>query len=150
MLVLAINSQCHRHKRYMRIKLTELKAKTSARPDNYYQDVISAGSIDGEYLTITPKAYYTLLRKYNPRAIIMNGEGCCGDKSYPWRVTTKPLIQPTATDTGIKGLGSLIEKVALPIAKTIDKVTGGRTNVAGCQRCKKTKGNLDQRFPFNN
>ena len=48
----------------------------------------------------------------------------------------------------IKGLGSLIAIPAQAIAKTIDKLSAGRTNVAGCSSCQKRKENWDQLIPF--
>ena len=35
------------------------------------------------------------------------------------------------------GLGDIVAKVAQPIAKAIDRVSGGKTHLANCPPCKK-------------
>lgn len=48
----------------------------------------------------------------------------------------------------IKGLGSLIAIPAQMVAKTIDKVSGGRTHISTCGGCQKRKEKLDKMFPL--
>lgn len=54
----------------------------------------------------------------------------------------KDLIKPVKKETG---LGDKVEKIAQPIAKTIDKVF--KTNVQECSSCKKRKAWLNEKFP---
>lgn len=44
------------------------------------------------------------------------------------------------------GLGTRIERIAQPIARTIDKLTG--THIAGCGGCKKMRDRLNVGMPF--
>jgi len=46
-----------------------------------------------------------------------------------------------------KGLGDIVERVAQPIAKTIDKALG--TNIKNCSGCKKRKELLNKAFPLD-
>jgi len=46
-----------------------------------------------------------------------------------------------------KGLGDLVETIAQPIAKAIDKVAG--TKIQQCGACKKRKEYLNKKFPTN-
>lgn len=48
----------------------------------------------------------------------------------------------------MRGLGDLVAVVAQPIAKAIDHVTGGRTNVASCGGCKSRQEALNKAVPF--
>ena len=51
-------------------------------------------------------------------------------------------------DTPIKGLGDVVAIPAQAIARTIDKLTGGRTSIATCGGCQRRKEKLNQMFPF--
>jgi len=44
------------------------------------------------------------------------------------------------------GLGDLVEKIAKPVARSIDKAFG--TNIEGCGGCKKRKEYLNEKFPI--
>jgi len=47
-----------------------------------------------------------------------------------------------------RGLGDIVEKLARPIAHTIDKLSGGRTHVSGCSGCKHRQEVLNELVPF--
>lgn len=49
----------------------------------------------------------------------------------------------------ITGLGDLVAMVAQPIARLIDRATGGRTQVATCGGCKGRQAALNKAFPMS-
>lgn len=53
----------------MRILIKSLEQRAKSRPEGYLQDVLNKGSVDGEYLVITPADYQSLIVKYNPQAV---------------------------------------------------------------------------------
>lgn len=54
----------------------------------------------------------------------------------------KPILPPKNTSVG---LGDRVERIAQPIARTIDRVA--RTNIQGCGACQKRKKYLNKKFP---
>jgi hypothetical protein len=50
----------------MKIKLTQLRGSSHIRPEGYYEDCISKGTIVGEFLEISSEEYYKLVQKYRP------------------------------------------------------------------------------------
>ena len=60
----------------------------------------------------------------------------------------KPITRPQDSPdwkAPARGLGDVVEKVAQPIAKAIDKVL--RTDIQNCGGCKKRRDALNKAFP---
>ena len=62
------------------------------------------------------------------------------------RVTGLKFDKKAAPKKEISGLGDIVEKVAQPIAKSIDRLFG--TNIKDCGGCKSRKNSLNKRFPI--
>lgn len=67
----------------MKIKLTELETAAATKPEGYYDDVMSKGTVDGEYLIISIENYTALVKKYSPNKIIDVPESTCCNKKLP-------------------------------------------------------------------
>jgi hypothetical protein len=70
----------------MKIRLSELKKKAESRPEGYYEKVVSMGNVDNDVLSLTSKAYFELLKIYDPAAINRQApSGCttCGKATPP-------------------------------------------------------------------
>lgn len=131
----------------MKIRIQTIKQMAMARPEGYYEDVISHGIVDGEFLEITPEGYNKLLQKYRPKnRPVKQGP------AMPRATTTSSIarlydesdLQPSSSH--MRGLGDLVYKVANPIAHVIDKVTG--THIQGCGGCAKRREKWNQAVPF--
>ena len=57
----------------------------------------------------------------------------------------KASLQKPQSRPKHRGLGDLVEKLAKPIAKVIDRVAG--TNIQGCGGCQKRKEWMNDHFP---
>jgi hypothetical protein len=62
------------------------------------------------------------------------------------RATGLKFDKKAASKKKINGLGDVVEKVAQPIARSIDKLLG--TNIKNCGGCTKRKNSLNERFPI--
>jgi hypothetical protein len=62
------------------------------------------------------------------------------------RATGLKFDKKAAPKKKISGLGDIVEKVAQPIAKSIDRLFG--TNIKDCGGCKNRKNSLNKRFPI--
>ena len=58
--------------------------------------------------------------------------------------TSKPI--PRVSAKKYRGLGDVIEAVAKPVAKVIDRIAG--TDIQNCQDCSRRQQNLNAKFPF--
>lgn len=67
----------------MKIRLTKLKDKSKNRPVGYVEDVISKGTVSGDFLFITPNAYRELQVKYNSETPQIQSVGGCCKKMPP-------------------------------------------------------------------
>jgi len=101
----------------MKIRLSRIALQAHSRPPGYAQKVLAAGTIEGEFLRLTPRAYNALYREFN-------GDGF---------VRPKPLK---------RGLGDIVEKLVKPIAKLSDKILG--TSFVNCRPCQKRKEKLNK------
>lgn len=62
------------------------------------------------------------------------------------RATGLKFDKKSAPQKKITGLGDVVEKIAQPIAGSIDKIFG--TNVKNCGGCRKRKKSLNEKFPI--
>lgn len=62
------------------------------------------------------------------------------------RATGLKFDRKTPPKNEIKGLGDVVERIAKPIAKSIDRVLG--TNIESCGGCNKRKNSLNKKFPI--
>lgn len=72
----------------MKIRLQDIKLKAETRPDKYYEDVVSNGTVKGEFLEITTENYLKLTEKYRPNPNVNLPKtykigGCSGCGSRP-------------------------------------------------------------------
>jgi hypothetical protein len=104
----------------MKILIKAIEQNSKNRPEGYYEDVISHGVVQGEFLEIDTNSYNELLNKYR--------------------------ITPNNYSGSIKGLGDLVSIPAQAIAKGLDKVF--HSNIAGCGGCKKRQEWLNNKVPF--
>ncbi len=106
------------------LRMSEVLEKTKDKPD-YYRDLMDCGQVINDILYIEPKNFQRLnevVRKHNPHL-------------------------STVKEKTPKGLGDLVEKVAKPIAKTIDFMIG--TNLTKCQSCGERKEWLNKKVPLS-
>jgi hypothetical protein len=57
----------------MKIELAALRKLATKRPEGYYEDVVSRGRTDGDFLYIHPRDYQELRTKYAPGAALFTG-----------------------------------------------------------------------------
>ena len=98
--------------------------------------------------------------------IINHGDPCQSCKLVPMKFSeygkcgqflpndAMPHIKPVVSQASVPitiqppfGLGDAVAMVAQPIARAIDSVSGGRTNVAGCGGCKQRREALNRMVP---
>lgn len=89
----------------MKILLTEIDARAKDRPLGYKADLMSKGSVKGDFLEIGGKEYMDLYRKYNPTLPTPNISTCCAND--------KPPMPPMATQiiNASKAAGRVITSV---------------------------------------
>ena len=101
----------------MKIKLSDIIEKAKQRPANYYETVLSMGTVSGEVLEISVENYNKLLSLFNPAAKPVS-QGCssCGGH------TVKPRKQPAmpSIGTSIRSLVNTTKDVV------VDKVVKGK------------------------
>lgn len=51
------------------LKLSDLKEKAKERPEGYYEDAVSRGKIQGEFLVISVEEVKKLAEKYRPKGL---------------------------------------------------------------------------------
>jgi hypothetical protein len=51
----------------IKLALSQIEKNKSNRPEGYYEDVVSSGKVDGEYLLIENDAFVALANKYRPK-----------------------------------------------------------------------------------
>src|ERR1035437_6655146 len=104
----------------MKILIKAIEQNSKNRPEGYYEDVISHGVVQGEFLEIDTNSYNELLNKYR--------------------------ITPNNYSGSIKGLGDLVSIPAQAIAKGLDKVF--HSNIAGCGGVKNGRNGSTTKFLF--
>jgi hypothetical protein len=55
--------------RNLKIKLSAIKQLAEKRPPGYYEEVVSRGKVEGEFLWIHSRDYQELRLKYNPNIL---------------------------------------------------------------------------------
>lgn len=103
-----------------KISLIRLREQAANRPAGYFAAVLAAGTVDGDYLQLTPCAYRALVLTYQPPALPLS------------RISRGSRFK----------LGDCVAAIAQPIARAVDRTFG--TNLANCQPCKKRQARLNQ------
>lgn len=52
----------------MRLRIAKIREQAADRPAGYVDAVLAAGSLDGDWLDLTPEAHAALREKYRPQA----------------------------------------------------------------------------------
>ena len=63
-----------------------------------------------------------------------------------WSDRDETMEEVLEKERKARGLGDVVELVAQPVAKAIDKIV--RTNIQNCGGCKKRKEFLNKKFPL--
>ena len=92
----------------MRIKLSDIKNKSSERPTGYYEDVIGRGTIDGDYLIIDAENYTALITKYNDAGSYTPTCNSCKPKLPPLSAQIRNI-----TNSAIKAGQALLQNKEL-------------------------------------
>lgn len=148
----------------MRLYIKDLKRISEQKQDGFYQEFLSKGKLDGDYLNLDKQDFSELMNKYKgtlnivpvPKQPKVTKQRISG--SIPTDPITQHFIRTQqmhkepgtvmAKNSGsIQGLGDLVAKFAQPVAKGIDAMFG--TNVQGCGSCAKRQQKLNEIVPFN-
>lgn len=108
----------------MKILLKDIEEKAKIRPEGYKDEVLKSGTIEGNFLVITPDAYTELLKKFSPSTPIPPKKKCCGD--YP----PLPTQLGNAVNAGKRVLGAFKRGESVRVA---DQVANARRAI--CEQC---------------
>lgn len=70
----------------------------------------------------------------------------CYEPTLPRHALPQEAIVPEPMQTPVQGLGDIVERIAKPIARTIDKVAG--TDIEHCSACARRRALLNEKFPL--
>ena len=129
----------------MHVRISILKETAEKRPEGYFEDVMSHGKVEGEFLDIPPKDYALLRAKYSPTVPAVKTP-CCGKASFP------PIRTQVANATRAVGrvfnaithgqqlnVSSEILSQRLEICNKCEHHSNGRCKLCGCMlRWKRT------------
>lgn len=107
----------------MKIKLEDLDTIIKSKPDHYFDECLS--KVKDDVLDVLEVTW---------------GEGCNELLMlYSQRINNKPAKK-------IRGLGDIVSRVAQPIARVIDKISG--TKISQCGGCQSRREALNKMFPI--
>jgi len=111
-----------------------LKATAEMRPVGYLSDVLDAGELSGDNLTLTESAFQALRQKYQAPA---------SPADWPFWATSIARIKSPA-DTGV---GDTIARVVGPVGGEAYKAWFKRLFGKSCG-CQERQDELNRRFPY--
>lgn len=83
------------------VRISELRKEAKKRPAGYYEDVLSKGRINGEWLEVSLMDYRMLKAKYSPRTTsVSSSVACCGGVHGPITITSGLGLPSVFTQIG--------------------------------------------------
>ena len=109
--------------------------KTIKNPDHRQELIDAALAITGDMIEICGMKYKSLKHKYQHSKV--------SDEYLYKEINKKPV-----DNRKIKGLGDVVALFAQPVAKVIDTISMGKTNLQSCGGCKRRQASLNEQVPF--